>query len=158
VAFIKFLFFILVLIICAVFFTLHRNDANLLQPPGIYKRLTTFLTTNSASTSDDPEFAELRTPEFNVSSDILYQAILDTGNELGWGVLTHDSDELNVNFISRTPVFLFEDDVFVQVKSTGENTSQLYIESASRTGNVDLAANSGHIQQLVNALKQKIPQ
>lgn len=153
---IKFFLMLLIIAVGVTFFTLYRNDANLLQPPGVYKRLSIFMTTHTAHTADDHEFAELRTPVFDMGAEQLFQEVLVVGSELGWGVITHDSDELNANFIVRSPVFLFEDDVFVQVRSAGENRSSLFIESSSRNSGADFAANSGHIQLLVNALKTKL--
>lgn len=151
---IKTLVFALVLIVGVVFYTLQRNEANLFQPPGFQQRLTTFLTTNIAETSDDHPFEELRTPVFNVGAKKLYERVLYVAAESGWNVLAHDSDNQNANFVVRTPVFLFEDDVFVQVQFINMDESSLYIRSSSRKGGADLAANSGHIQKLIRRIKE----
>ena len=151
---IKIVAFALVLIVGVVFFTLQRNDANLFQPPGFQQRLTTFLTTNVAETSDEHPFEELRTPVFNVGAKKLYERVLYVAAESGWNVLAHDSDNQNVNIVVRTPVFLFEDDVFVQVQFINMDESSLYIRSSSRKGGADLAANSGHIQELIRKIKE----
>jgi uncharacterized protein (DUF1499 family) len=151
---IKIVAFALVLIVGVVFFTLQRNDANLFQTPGFQQRLTTFLTTNIAETSDDHPFEELRTPVFNVGAKKLYERVLYVAAESGWNVLSHDSDNQNANFVVRTPVFLFEDDVFVQVQFINMDESSLYIRSSSRKGGADLAANSGHIQELIRKIKE----
>jgi uncharacterized protein (DUF1499 family) len=90
---------------------------------------------------------------FTMDAEKLYQQVLNTGNELGWGIIANDKDAHNANFIVRSPVFLFEDDVYVEVKVIDTNRSALYIRSSSRTGKADLAANSGHIQTLVKQLK-----
>lgn len=151
---IKIIMLAMVLIAGLVFFTLHRNDANLFQAPGFYQRLTTYLSTNVAETSDDHPFAELRTPVFKVGAEKLYQRVLYVAAASGWNVLAHDSDNQNANFVVRTPVFLFEDDVFVQVQFINMNESSLYVRSSSRTGRADLAANSGHIQKLIREIKE----
>jgi len=151
---VKLITFVLVLIVGLVFFTLQRNDANLFQAPGFYKRLSVYLTTNVAETADNHPFEELRTPVFNVSAEKLYQRVLYVAAELGWSILASDGESLNANFAVRTPVFLFEDDVFVQVNFINMNESSLYIRSSSRTGKADFAANAGHIQALLNGIKQ----
>lgn len=151
---IKIIMFAIVLIAGIVFFTLQRNEANLFQAPGFYQRLTTYLSTNVAETSDDHPFEELRTPVFKVGAEKLYQRVLYVAAESGWNVLAHDSDNQNANFVVRTPVFLFEDDVFVQVQFINMDESSLYVRSGSRTGRADLAANSGHIQKLIRKIKK----
>ena len=153
-AIVKFVTVVLILIVGIVFFTLQRNEANLFQPPGFSKRLTTFLTTNTAETSDTPPFEELRTPVFTVDAKKLYQRVLYVAAEVGWGILAHDSDKLNANFVVSSPVFLFEDDVYVQVKAVDDQHASLYIQSSSRSGRADLAANSGHIQELIKGIKE----
>jgi uncharacterized protein (DUF1499 family) len=151
---IKIIAFVMILIVALVFFTLHRNGANLFEPPGFRERLTTFMSTNIAETSDDHPFQELRTPVFNVDAQKLYQRVLFVAAASGWNVLAHDSDNQSANFVVRTPVFLFEDDVFVQVQFINMNESSLYVRSSSRAGSADLAANSGHIQTLIRKIKE----
>ena len=150
----KFIVVLIVLVAGIIFFTLYRNGAHLLDEPGIAKRLEVFLTVHSASTSDNHPFKELRTPVFDMDAEKLYQNLLTAGSELGWGVIAHDSDQHNANFVVRSPVFLFEDDVYVQIKPVGEGQSSLYMQSSSRTGRADFAANSGHIQELIDKLRQ----
>lgn len=149
----KFTTITIILIVGVVLFILVRNGANLLDEPGISKRLGVFFTLNSANTSDDPFFEELRTPVFDMDAEKLYQLTLEAISSLGWGIISHDSDKLNISFIVQSPVFLFEDDVFVQVNAIGFNQSSLFIQSSSRKGSADLAANSGHIQTLIKKLK-----
>ncbi len=148
----KVIAFALVFIVGLVFFTLQRNGANLFQEPGFVKRLSTYLTSNVAETSDDPVFPELRTPVFSVSAEKLYQRVLFVAVDSGWSILASDSDNLSAKFVVRTPVFLFEDDVYIQVKFINMNESSLYVRSSSRTGKADFAANAGHIQALLKAL------
>ncbi len=152
-AVLKIIVVVIVLVAAMVSFTLYRNGAHLSQPPGVAKRLTVFLTLHSASTSDNPHFEELRTPVFDMDKEKLYTRVLDIVNGLGWGIIAHDKDDYNANFIVRSPVFLFEDDVYVQARAIDADQSSLYIHSSSRSGRGDFAANSGHIQELIEALK-----
>ena len=151
------IFLVVVLLVVAItFFTLYRNGANLVEPPGAVKRLAVFLSTNSATTDDNHPLAELRTPTFNIDAKVLYPQVIDAAADLGWGVLAHDSDALDANFVVRSPALLFEDDLYVQVKSMGDQQSSLHMRSASRKGGADFAANSGHIQKLVKQLRIKV--
>ena len=153
-AVIKIIVIAVILIVGLVFLTLQKNEANLFQAPGINKRLATYLTTNTAATEDNHPFKELSTPVFSVSAEKLYKRVLYVAAELGWSVLANDMDSQNANFVVRTPVFLFEDDVFVQVNFINMNESSLYIQSSSRSGRADLAANAGHIQALIKGVKE----
>ncbi len=136
---IKIIVLTLVFIVGVVFLTLYRNDAHLFDPPGFSKRLSTYLTTNVAETADDHVFPELRTPVFNAGADKLYQRVLYVAGKSGWTVAAHDSDNQNANFVVRSPMFLFEDDVFIQVQFVDMDHSSLYVRSSSRKGHADLA-------------------
>jgi hypothetical protein len=151
--FIKVIVVAIILAIGLMYFTLHRNGANLFEEPGIAKRLGVFLTVHSASTSDNPHFEELRTPVFDVPAETLYEHVLHSGSDLGWGIVSNSRDKKDATFVVSSPVFLFKDDVFVQVNAVDENRSSLFIQSSSRSGRADFAANSGHIQLLIKTLK-----
>lgn len=144
-----------VLAVCIMFITLFRNDANLLDPPGFVKRLAVFLSVNSAATHDDHPFAELRTPVFDMDVETLYRRTLDSANVLGWGFIAHDSDTYNANFVVRSPILLFEDDVYIQAKPLNEHQSTLFVQSSSRAkwSRADFASNSGHIQELIKTIR-----
>ena len=82
----KFLVFLLILAVVVIFATLYRNDANLLQEPGISQRLKIFLTTNVAKTEDDHILPELRTPVFQEDASRLFGRIVHEATEMGWTV------------------------------------------------------------------------
>ncbi len=152
---IKILISIIMLMVVIVFFTLYRNDANLFQEPGFSKRLTTFLTKKSAKTSENHLFEELRTPVYEIDAESLYKRVTLAASQLGWKVLATDIDNQNANFVAHSPIFLFEDDVYVQVNFIDMHKSSLYVHSSSRKGKADLAANSSHIQALINRINNK---
>ena len=151
---IKFVIFVFIIIVGALFLTLYQNDANLFQEPGITKRLAVFLSTNVATTADDHPFEELRTPVFEANTERLYKRVIFAASELGWDIIASDSDSQNTNMVARSRLFLFEDDIFVQVKLVDMDHSSLYIRSSSRTGSADFASNSGNIQTLINKIKK----
>lgn len=152
---IKMVIYSVVLLVGLVFFTLYRNDANLFDAPGVKQRLTTFLTSNVAETADDHSFKELTTPVFNEAAERTYQRVINAATALSWNVVTNDSDNQSANFIVTSAVFLYEDDVFVQVKFLSLNQSALYIHSRSRKGKADFAANSSHIQRLLKQMRNQ---
>ena len=153
-AVIKFILLVIIVISAGITFSLYKNNANLFQAPGFSERLSIFLTTNSASTSDNHPLKELRTPVFNMDADTLYKRLIIAASGLGWDVILHDSENLNAKIIVYSRFFLFEDDIFVQVMSIDENKSSLNIQSTSRVGSADFASNSGHIQALIQKLKE----
>lgn len=152
---IKIMIFAIVFSVAAVFLTLYKNGANLFDDPGFNERVRIFLTTNTAITADDHKFKELRTPEFEVTVEVLYQRVLEAAVELGWVIFAHDTEKKHTNFVVYSPVFLFKDKIYVQVKSVNGGRSSLFIHSASHTGRADFAANSGHVQALIKKLKAK---
>ena len=151
----KFILLVMVLVLILTSLILYRNDANLFQAPGIGQRLSIFLMTNTAETSDDHVFEELRTPVFGIGAESLQKYVLKAATTLRWDVVSHDTENQNMEIIVRSPVLLFEDDIFVQVKFIDTNKSSLFIRSSSRKGKGDFAANSGHIQMLIAQLKNK---
>ena len=151
---------VIAIVFLIVIGTLFKNHAPLFDPPGLKKRLAIYLTTSTATTSDDHPFPELRTPVFNVGPDELYIAIKDAATDLGWVIMDSSDVEWRLEMEAKSEIFLFVDDVNVEIKPLGclegVTTSALHIHSHSRTGNADFAANAGHIQQLVKAVKVRL--
>lgn len=152
---IKFILIAVILVVVLTSFTLYSNNANLFQSPGIGQRLSVFLKTNVAETSDDHVLEELRTPVFDIDAELLQKRVLNAATTLRWDVVSQDSENQNMNMIVRSPVFLFEDDIFVQVQFIDSRKSSLYIRSSSRKGQADFAANAGHIQALIAKVKNE---
>jgi len=148
----KIVIFLVIFITGVISLTLLVNQANLFEAPGFTQRLKIFFTSNIAATAENHKLKELNTPVYQESAERLFKRVLLAVSNLGWDIVSHDSDNHYVNIIVRTRMFLFEDDMFVQVKSIDANNSYLYIESKSRKGSADLAANSGHIQELIKKL------
>ena len=148
----KIVIFLVIFITGVISLTLLVNQANLFEAPGFTQRLKIFFTSNIAATAENHKLKELNTPVYQESAERLFRRVILAVSELGWDVVSHDSDNHYVNIIVRTRMFLFEDDMFVQVKAIDANNSYLYIESKSRQGRADLAANSGHIQELIKKL------
>jgi len=150
---IKILFMLVVLIVGSFFYTLYRNDTNLFEDPGFTVRLNIYLAGNRAETTQDHVLKELRTPVFNTSAEQLYKRTILAASSLGWQVASHDSDNQNAHFVVYSPIFLFKDDVYVQVGFIDMDRSNLSVKSVSQRGKADLGANAGHIRELINELR-----
>ena len=154
--------FVAVILIIAliVIGTLFKNRAPLLDPPGLKKRLAVYLTTNTAVTSDDHPFAELRTPVFDVGPDELYIAVKDAANDLGWVIIDSDDVEWRLDMTAKSDILLFVDDVKVEIEplvcNEGVTNTALHIQSQSRVGKADFAANAGHVQLLVKSVNKRL--
>lgn len=137
-----------VIITSLVFIT---NQANLTQPPGLLPRLKLFITSNVAEISPQPVLPELTAPVFKLPAATLFENVLTAAESLGWQVINKDSEALSVQAVVVTSLWKFKDDVRIEVIDQGE-TSSIYAKSASRIGRGDMAANSHHLQQLLQQL------
>ena len=106
---------VIVVAVLIVIGTLIKNHAPLFDPPGIKQRLVVYLTTNTAETSDDHPFPELRTPVFDVGPDELYIAVKDAANDLSWPILDSDDVEWRLVMSAKSAILLFVDDVRVEI-------------------------------------------
>jgi hypothetical protein len=158
----KIVFAVLVLVVLVIFATILKNHAPLFDTPGPLKRLAVYLTTNTAATSDNHPFPELRTPVYPVGPDELYTAVKDAAISLGWSIIDSSDVEWRLHMVAKTHFLLFMDDVKVEIEpleaaegATATRTA-LNIHSHSRIGSADFAANADHIQQLVKAVNKRI--
>lgn len=150
----------LAIIVLVIAVTLLKNHAPLFDPPGFKNRLAVYLTTNTAITSDDHPFPELRTPVYEVRPEELYNAVKDAAVDLGWSILDSDDVEWRFQMSAKSPILLFVDDVHVDIRPVacedGSTKTALHIESRSRIGKADFAANADHVQQLVKAVERRL--
>ena len=151
----KILLILVLVVLGLVFGTLIKNDAHLLQSPGVQKRLAVYLTSNVAETADSHPFRELRTPVFNRPAEVLYKQVIEAVATLGWKVVYSDPDNQIVNVTIQTPLLMFTDDMAIQVKYIDPEHASLHVRSASRVGKADFAANQGHILALLKVLAQQ---
>lgn len=151
---------VIIIAVLIVIATLFKNNAPLLDPPGLKKRLAVYLTTNTARTSDDHSFPELRTPVFEVGPDELYIAVKDAAIDLSWSIIDSNDVEWRLDMAAKSHFLLFVDDVRVEIEplacKEGEIKTALHIHSHSRIGNADFAANADHIQRLVKAVNKRL--
>jgi hypothetical protein len=156
----KIIFVIIVIVVLVILATLLKNHAPLLDPPGPLKRLAVYLTTNTAKTSDNHPFPELRTPVYTVGAEELYGVVKDAAIDLGWSIIDSNDVEWRLDMVAKTHFLLFMDDVKVEIEpletAEGKTQTALHIHSHSRIGSADFAANADHVRQLVRAVNLRV--
>ena len=140
-------------ILIIVLLILMKNQANLSQAPGIKARLKIFLTTNQAEINRHPVLPELQSPQFNLSQAQLFEKLPAVIESLGWQIKLTDSTSYLLEAVVSTSVLGFKDDIDITILAEGKG-SYLYANSRSRIGRADLAANSHHLQILLQQLQQ----
>ena len=156
----KIVFAFIALFVLVIFATLLKNHAPLFDTPGPLKRLAVYLTSNTARTSDNHPFPELRTPIYPVGPEELYTAVKDAAINLGWSIMDSNDVDWRLHMVAKTQFLLFMDDVKVEIEpvdsAEDEKKTALHIHSHSRLGSADFAANADHIQQLIKAVNQRL--
>lgn len=168
-------------LICAYFIigiaTVIKNGTSITQSPGILVRLKTFFTTNSAETSDQSPYPELKPRQYKLDSNIaLIKVVKDSANLLGYHYdnLENNSFENSeekpegeqsvvMNFVATTPLFKFKDDIQVSITTPNSNQKELTTmsttinaHSKSRVGRADFGANIANIVQFFNELDKQL--
>lgn len=135
--------------------TLINNRAHLFSDPGFFNRLNLYLTTHRAEIKEDTAFPELKPPSFQITTDELYERVLNVIQQPGWKLLSKQPNDKSVHVVVETPLWKFKDDVHIRVVDV-DGMSSINAVSQSRVGKGDLAANSRHLQELVERLKSQM--
>ena len=131
---------------------LLANRVPLTKPPGLERRLLTYLTANVAQTAENSSFPELRPRAYGIPAQRLYALVQEAVRGLGWEVVATSDERLAVGAVVTTPLWRFKDDVTVRVTPGEGGKSLLSVRSASRVGKGDLGANTRHILDLYDAI------
>lgn len=129
-----------------------RNNVPLREPPGLGKRLLTYLSKNHAQTRSDHEFPELRPRTYPMSADALFDKVTKAIADLGWESVDTDPGQRKIHIVVSTPWLGFKDDIDVNLKQSSSSETTLQISSRSRVGRADYGANISHIVRLQEAL------
>ncbi len=127
---------------------LISNDLPWSDPPGMGTRLLTYLSTNTAETTPDSAFPELRPRTYAAPAALMFDVARRAAEALHWKLNTVESEERKIEAVATTRVIKFKDDVTIWVEADGEERSTLFARSASRVGKWDLGANTRHIMDL----------
>lgn len=120
----------------------------LLQAPGIYARLKTYLTTNVAETRPEAVFPELRPRHYDITPAQLFTVVRAAVEHLAWDIHAIDAQRRTLHVVLKTRLWRFKDDVTIQVQASPKGNGVLYVRSASRIGKADFGANVRHILDL----------
>jgi uncharacterized protein (DUF1499 family) len=133
------------------------NRLPLTAPPGFFNRLTTYLTTNVAETSEHSPFPELRTRRYDAPPALLFDYVRRAVQSLKWDITVLDAEKHEIQAVVKTRVWGFQDDVTIWTPPAQPEGSWLVVRSASRVGRGDLGANTRHIMDLVQAVNATVP-
>ena len=153
----KIVLLVLLLAAVAVAGALLSGGAPLTASPGLVKRLGTYLTTNTAQTSPQPVFPELRERYYAVPPEPLLNYVARTVRELGWEITEEKPRAYLLRAVVSTPLLHFKDDLEVRLSLLQDGGSKVHVRSASRVGKADFGANTGHIVTFFRALDEKLP-
>jgi uncharacterized protein (DUF1499 family) len=130
------------------------HGVSLLDSPGPWTRLGTYLTTNVAETVDGSPFPELRPRRYAVGPQaLLTRAAAAAAGLPRWRVVAVVPERRELRAVVTSAIFRFEDDVVARVVAEPMR-STLLIRAASRVGKGDLGANTGHVLALYEALER----
>ncbi len=134
---------------------LIANRPPMMDPPGFWPRLVTYLGTHVAETRPDHPFPELRPRFYALPPDRMYAAAREAIASLGWAIASEDPAGLMVTAVVESALWRFKDDVVVRVEPA-EGGSTLGMRSSSRIGRGDFAANTRHLLDLYAAIEQRL--
>jgi hypothetical protein len=146
----KWLIMIIMLPLLLLVGALLMNRAPLWQEPGPMARLQLYLTTHVAATRPDHPRPELRTLVLDRPLSEVRDRVIEAMGQLGWQQIRSDGESLRALVVS--PLWRFKDDVEVRLQST-EAGVRVDVQSRSRVGKGDLAANTRHILDLYQRLQ-----
>jgi uncharacterized protein (DUF1499 family) len=133
-----------------------RNDLPWNDPPGFFKRLQQYTTTNVAETTTESTYPELTLREYDLPAEQLFKMLQVSVNQLGWEITGHRDETYSIMAVVTTPLRRYKDDVAIRLLPLSENRNQLYIRSNSREGHGDLGTNTRHILDLYQQLELQV--
>ena len=130
-----------------------QNDLPWNDPPGVFKRLHQYMTTNVAETRTDSIYPELIPREYDLPAKELFKILEASVNNLDWEITGHGDEAYSILTVVTTPLKGYKDDVLIRLLPLSENRNHLYIRSSSRVGHGDLGTNTRHILDLYQQLE-----
>ncbi len=149
----------LVLVLLPVVFvgaSLAWNHPPLLDTPGIGTRLKTYLTTHVAETRENHPFPELRPRRFAVPPEVLFRFSRQAVADAGWLVSNAQPTAYQLTAVATTLLWQFKDNVTLQVYTSPDGGSILYVRSESRVGKGDLGANIRRVLNVTQHIERQI--
>ncbi len=150
-------FFLVVVSAALLVAGLIANKLPWTDPPGLGTRLLTYLSTNIAETAVDSPFPELKPRAYAAPAAFMFDVARRAAKALKWELTNIDADAKKIEAVVTTRVIGFKDDVTIRVEATGEESSTLFVRSASRVGKGDLGANTRHVMNLIETVNVLAP-
>ena len=136
---------------------LIANRLPLTDPPGFTTRLSTYLNTHVAETTEDSSFPELRLRRYEAPDGLLFDIVRRAVQGLKWEIIGSDAVAKEIQAVVTTKIWRFKDDVSIEVRPAQPSGSVLRIRSVSRVGKGDLGANTRHVMDLIEAVNALAP-
>jgi len=130
-----------------------QNDLPWNDPPGVFKRLQQYTTTNVAETTAESIYPELTLREYDLPADELFKILQVSVTQLGWEITGHGDETYSILAVVTTSLRGYKDDVAIRILPLSENRNHLYTRSSSRVGHGDLGTNTRHILDLYQQLE-----
>ena len=133
-----------------------NNDLPWTDPPGFTARLQHYLTANVAETAHESPYPELNIREYRHPTDQFFSLLEASVGNLGWEIDSQRDQAYTLHVVATTPLFGYQDDIYIRLLPITENRNNLYIRSSSRKGHGDLGTNTRHILDLYNQIEKLI--
>ena len=130
-----------------------QNDLPWNDPPGVFKRLYQYTTTNIVETIAESIYPELVLRDYDLPAEELFKMLKASVNQLGWEITGHRDVTFSILAVVTTPLRGYKDDVLIRVLPISEDRNHLYVRSSSRVGHGDLGTNTRHILDLYQQLE-----
>ncbi|MBX3279328.1 MAG: DUF1499 domain-containing protein [Acidobacteria bacterium] len=124
--------------------------------PQFPRRFGLAMTTNTAQTSEAPEFPELKTRVYNAPLPVVFARAAALAAEIPkWAVESQDAESGVIKVVWTSTLRGFKDDITITIRGEGE-TTQVDAHSASREGKGDIGMNRHHLKTFLEALDEKM--
>jgi uncharacterized protein (DUF1499 family) len=137
--------------------TFMQNRLPWMDTPGFSKRLRTYLTTNIAETSIDPEHPELLMRDYPLQQDSILPIVEKAMLSLGWDILVSNKTKQSIHAVVTTTLWRFKDDVIVTLQPVaGNDRTRVGVRASARVGRGDFGTNTRHILNLYSTIENEI--
>ena len=130
-----------------------QNDLHWNDPPGAFKRLYQYTTTNISETTAESIYPELILRDYDLPAEEFFEMLEASVSQLGWEITGHRDEKYSILAVVTTPLRGYKDDVLIRLLPISEDRNHLYVRSSSRVGHGDLGTNTRHILDLYQQLE-----
>ncbi len=100
-------------------------------------------------------YPDLKPLELDLDIDQAFKLASTVARDMGWDIVSENADELQIEAISKSFLFGFEDYVAVRLQENNGHT-RIDVRSHSRLGRIDRGVNAKRIRHYLHALEQKL--